>query len=67
VWVGIIENHRICPYVLPRRLNVDGYLQFLNEIFPELVKEIPLAIRRKMWYLHDGVPPITFKALVTNS
>jgi hypothetical protein len=35
-------------------LNVDGDPQFLNEVLPELVKEIPLTIRRKIWYLHDG-------------
>jgi hypothetical protein len=57
VWVGIIENHLIGPYVLPRRLTVDGYLQFLNEVLPELLEEGPLAIRREMWYLHDGGPP----------
>jgi hypothetical protein len=31
-----------------------GYHQFLNEGLPELVEEIPLAIRRKMSYLHEG-------------
>jgi hypothetical protein len=28
VWVGIVENHLVAPYVLPRRLNGDGYLKF---------------------------------------
>jgi hypothetical protein len=40
VWVGIIENHLIGPYVLPRRLTVDGYLQFLNEVLPELLEGV---------------------------
>jgi hypothetical protein len=57
VWVGIIENHLIRPYVLPRRLNGDGYLQFLNEVLPELLEEVSLAIQRDLWYLHDGAPP----------
>jgi hypothetical protein len=32
MWVGIVENHLIGSYILPRRLNGDGYLQFLNEV-----------------------------------
>jgi hypothetical protein len=46
LWVGIIENHLVGPYVLLRHLN--GEL---------LLEEIPLAIRREIWQLHDGVPP----------
>jgi hypothetical protein len=56
VWVGIIENHLIGPYVLPRRLNGDGYLQLLNEVLPELLEEVSLVIQRDLWYLHDGAP-----------
>jgi hypothetical protein len=37
----------------PRRLNVDGCLKFLNEVLSELLEEIFLAIRGKMWYRHD--------------
>jgi hypothetical protein len=54
VWVGIVENHLLRSHVLPRRLNVNGHLQFLNEVLPELVEEILLAIRQKMWYLYEG-------------
>jgi hypothetical protein len=45
VWVGIIENHLVGPYVLLRHLN------------GELLEKIPLAIRREIWHLHGGVPP----------
>jgi hypothetical protein len=55
-WVGIVVNHLVGPYVLSGFLNVDSYFQFLSEVLPELVKEIPLAIRWKMWYLHGGAP-----------
>jgi hypothetical protein len=44
MWVEIVENHLAGLYVLPRRLNVDGYLQFLHEVLPELLEEIPIAI-----------------------
>jgi hypothetical protein len=49
VWVAIVENHLVGCRVLPCRLNGGGYLPFLNEVLPELLKEIPLAIRRQMW------------------
>jgi hypothetical protein len=35
-------------------LKINSYLQFLNEVLSELVEDILLAIRRKMWYLYDG-------------
>jgi hypothetical protein len=44
VWVDIVEIHLVGPYVLPRRLNGVGYLQFLNDVLPELLEQIPLAI-----------------------
>jgi hypothetical protein len=51
VWVGIVENHLAGSYVLPLPLSFE-YFMFLNEVLPELVEEIPLAIGRKTWYLH---------------
>jgi hypothetical protein len=32
VWVEIVENHLIGPYVWLGRLNGEGYLQFFNEV-----------------------------------
>jgi hypothetical protein len=63
VWVRIVENHLVGLYVLSHRLNVGNYLQFLNEVLPELVQEIPLAIRRKMRYHHDWCTPQEIREL----
>jgi hypothetical protein len=28
----------------------------LRDVFPELLEEVPLAIRQRMWLQHDGAP-----------
>ena len=57
VWAGIVDDQLIGPFILPNRLNGDGYLQFLQEDLPGLLENVVLAVRRDMWYLHDGAPP----------
>jgi hypothetical protein len=56
VWAGIIGTHLIGPFVLPARLTGENYLNFLNVDLPGLLEEIPLEIRRAMWFMHDGAP-----------
>jgi hypothetical protein len=57
VWAGIIGNVLIGPWILPQRLNADIYLNFLRNSLPELLEELPLAVRAEMWFMHDGAPP----------
>ena len=57
VWAGIIGTYLIGPVILPMRLNGRKYLQMLQNVLPELLEEVPLDLRRTMWYLHDGAPP----------
>jgi hypothetical protein len=38
-------------------LKINSSLQFLNEVWSELVEDILLAIRRKMWYLYGAPAP----------
>lgn len=57
VWAGIIGQHLIGPFVLPRRLTGPLYLHFLQHNLPGLLEGLPLAIRRDMWFMHDGAPP----------
>lgn len=57
VWAGIIDHYLIGPVVIPDRLNGDNYLNFLQNTLPILLENLPLLLRREMWYMHDGAPP----------
>lgn len=56
VWAGIIGNHLVGPVQLPHRLNGPRFLEFLQNIFRELLWDIPLDNRRRMWLQLDGAP-----------
>lgn len=56
VWVGIIGENVIGPYFLPLRLNGASYTNFLQEQLPIVLENVPLAIRPRMWFMHDGAP-----------
>ena len=55
-WAGIICNQIIGLYIQPERLNGNVYRMFLEEALPDLLDDIPLCIRRTMWFQHDGTP-----------
>lgn len=57
IWAGIIGNFLIGPFVLPPRLNGELYLEFLQNNLLDLIEHLPLAIRRNMYFMHDGAPP----------
>lgn len=57
VWAGIVNDHLIGPIILPNRMDGLQYLEFLQNNLPELLEDIPLAVRLRMWFLHDGAPP----------
>lgn len=56
VWAGMIDDLVIGPYVLPNQLNQDTFLEFLLEILPVLLEDVPLATRQVMWFQLDGAP-----------
>lgn len=56
IWMGIIGDHLIGPYMLPPRLNGPIYVRFLEEVLPDLLEEVPLALRQVMWFQQDGAP-----------
>lgn len=56
LWAGIIDNHLIGPYLLPPRLNGVHYLAFLQNVLPVLLEDLPLGLRDRMWFQHDGAP-----------
>ena len=56
VWAGIVSDNLIGPYLMPSPLNGEVYRVFLQEVLPQLLENVPLNIRRLMWYQHDGAP-----------
>jgi hypothetical protein len=57
VWMGLIGNCLIGPYIIDGTLNAHKYLTFLQEYLNPLLEEVPLHIRNDMWLMHDGAPP----------
>jgi hypothetical protein len=56
VWTGIIGNCVVGPFLLPESLSGPAYCVFLQEVQPLLLEDVPLAVRRDMWFQHDGAP-----------
>lgn len=56
VWAAIVGNHLIGPHFLPNRLNGADYRQFLEEVLPELLEDVPIQLRQNMYFMHDGAP-----------
>ena len=56
VWVGVLGDRLLGPYVLPQRLTGARYHHFLNNILPILMEDLPCQDRLQMWFMHDGAP-----------
>lgn len=56
VWAGIVDDYLIGPFFLPRRLNGENYRHFLENDLPVLLEDVPVLIRNRMWFMHDGAP-----------
>ena len=56
IWGGILGDYLLGLVIIPDRLNGSAYLEFLHNTLPLLMEEISLAIRREMWFQHDGAP-----------
>ncbi|GFW83395.1 DUF4817 domain-containing protein [Trichonephila clavipes] len=56
VWAGIVGDCLLGPYILPERLNGSVYLTFLQEVLPEMLNDVPMPIRQRIRFQHDGAP-----------
>lgn len=56
VWAGILGDRLIGPYILPFRLNGRTYRYFLEHVLPELLEDVSLNVRQRMYFQHDGAP-----------
>ena len=57
VWAGIVGDHLIGPYLMPSLLTGPNYTLFLRNVLPDLLDNVPIATRRRMWFQQDGAPP----------
>jgi hypothetical protein len=53
-WRALCMTFRLGFTCYPQRLSAQIYGVFLEEELPEMLEEIPLALRRIMWLHHDG-------------
>ena len=70
IWAGIVGDYLLGPYMLPPRLRWPMYRLFLEVHLPMLLEDVPLHIRRRMWFQHDGAPPHfadPVRAAITNT
>ena len=54
VSAGIVNNFLIGPYLLVTRLNDVRYLIFLEQVLPELLQDVPIAIHNHILSRHDA-------------
>lgn len=55
-WGGIMGNHVFGPHFFEGPLDGNKFLLFLRNEFSEMLDDIPLGTRRKMWLQLDGAP-----------
>lgn len=56
VWAGVIGKTLLGPYYLPQNLNGDNYLEFLQNVLPDIFDEAPLNVRNRIIFQNDGCP-----------
>lgn len=56
VWCGIVGEWLIGPYFFQGTLTGQRYLEFLKDILPTLLQNIPLNTRRDLILQQDGAP-----------
>jgi len=57
VWCDVLGNNLIGPYVINNNLTGKAYEFFLRNELPCVLEDIPLMIRRQIYFQHDGAPP----------
>ena len=56
VWCGLIDNYMLGPVELPPSLDGQLYLNFLQNQLPDCFDNLPLQLRRDMFFMQDGAP-----------
>jgi len=58
VWCAVLDDQLIGRFILEGRLTGEAYLRFLQEEVPRLLEDVPLNKRGRMYFQHDGAPPL---------
>ena len=56
IWAGIVGDYLLGPYITPPQFRWPMYRLFLEVHLSTLLEDVPLHIRRRMWFQHDGAP-----------
>lgn len=56
IWAGIFNEQLIGPFELPKRLNAQGFLDFLENQLEDVLDDQPLHVRQNMVFQLDGAP-----------
>ena len=56
-WCSIVVDHVIDPYFFEGLLTGQVCANFLQNVLPQLMEDVPLHVRMNMWMQHDGAPP----------
>ena len=56
VWAGIFNGSLLPLYEIPHRMNGHHYREFLETHIDDMLDDLPLDVRRRMYYQHDGAP-----------
>jgi hypothetical protein len=56
VWAGTVGDIVLGPCPLPDRLTAQQYRDFLKTVLPGLFEDVPLTVRQRLRFQHDGAP-----------
>lgn len=57
VWCGILNGHLIGPYFFNGNVDIFNFLELLRDHLPELLEDVDLNTRLRMWIQLDGAAP----------
>ncbi|XP_036145999.1 uncharacterized protein LOC118646659 [Monomorium pharaonis] len=57
VWCGIVNGYLIGPYFFDGNVNGENFLAFLRDDLPQLLENVDLQTRQRLWIQLDGAPP----------
>ena len=56
VWCAVLDDQVFGPFILKVRLTGEAYLRFLQEELPQVLEDVHLNKRGRMYFQHDGSP-----------